>query len=94
MCAVCDGYADALAADSPARIAALLDRARRAEADGELEWLDGDGELRDWQDGQPLPGPGSPRRLRWLCRSCSRMFLLELHSRHTLGDGWRPLFGN
>ncbi len=76
------------------QLVALLERARSAEASGDLEWLDGGQELRGLRAGMALPpGPG-PLTCRWLCSGCSRVFLLELRSRHSLGDGWRPLFGN
>lgn len=89
MCATCDAYADALPADTRARLSALAARARAAEADGDLEWLDGDAALRAGE--QPPSGSG---RSRWLCSACSRIFFLEVGSCHPLGDGWRPLFGN
>jgi hypothetical protein len=89
MCATCDDYADALPADTPERMVALAARARVAEADGDLEWLDGDQALRAGQH-----PPGGPGRARWMCSACSRLFLLEVGSCHVLGDGWRPLIGN
>ncbi len=89
MCATCDDYADALPADTPARMAALAARAREAEALGDLEWLDGDEALRAGQ-----PPHGGTARGRWLCSACSRVFLLEVGASHVLGDGWRPLIGN
>jgi len=98
MCERCDAYGDSLPAGDATVLRPILDLVRAAEAAGDLEWLDGEN-LADFSAaaaagfGGQAPG-AAPHTGRWLCSACSRMFLLEIASRHLTGDGWRPLYGN
>jgi hypothetical protein len=91
MCEICDAFLKPIDVITPDRYHDLVERAKAAIADGQLECVDSTISLDLIERGHAVP---PFRKHTFACARCCQLFILSVGGGDVVGDQWRPLHGN